>query len=327
MKFERQKLKLLILKDLFEQQSDEAHPLSMQYILQHLEASGIRAERKSVYHDIECLIEYGMDILLQKGRGGGYYLASRPFELPELKLLVDAVQSSKFLSEKKSLELISKLEHLASTHEAGQLRRQVVVSGRVKTMNESIYYNVDRIHEAIAQNRRITFQYFDWGVDRAKHYRPGPYEASPYALCWADEKYYLIADSARHGITHYRVDKMDAITLAEQPRAITEESRRLDLAAYSRAVFSMYNGQVHAVRMRFHNTLAGVVIDRFGRDSILIPDGPDHFVFTAEIAVSPMFLSWLAGFGGKARILTPQSVANQFRSLLQQALTQYSADS
>ena len=320
---EGQKQKLLILKDLLEQQSDESHPLSMQQILRHLEAAGIHAERKSIYDDMECLREYGLDIVQQKGRNGGYFLASRLFEAPELKLLVDAVQSSRFLTEKKSLELIGKLEGLASVHEAGQLRRQVVVSGRVKTMNESIYYNVDRIHEAIASNSRIAFRYFDWGPDREKHFRPRAYEASPYALCWADENYYLIAHSERHGITHYRVDKMASIELTGKPRAVTEASKSLDLAAYSRSVFSMFGGQVQSVKMRFSNTLAGVVIDRFGRDSMLIPDGPDHFTFTADIAVSPVFLGWIIGFGDRAQILYPPAVVEECCSLLQRTLRQY----
>ncbi len=317
---EGQKRKLLLLTELLRQESDEAHPLPMERILRHLEANGIQAGRKSVYADLQCLQDLGMEILRTPGNHGGYYLAARLFELPELKLLVDAVQSSRFLSEKKSLELIAKLEQLSSRHEATQLRRQVVVSGRVKTMNESVYYSVDCIHEAIARNSRITFRYFDWDRQKNRRYRPGLYEASPYALCWADENYYLIADSARHGITHYRVDKMTSITITGTPRAVTEESRNLDLGAYSRAVFSMYSGQVQPVRMRFSNALAGVVIDRFGRDSMLVPDGASHFTFTAEIAVSPMFLSWLAGFGGKAQILYPASVVEQYRALLQEAL-------
>ena len=322
-KSENQKRKLLALKRVFEQSTDESHSITMQEILKRLEALGIQSERKSVYSDIECLTEDGMDIVWQRRRPGGYYLASRLFELPELKLLVDAVQSSKFLSQRKSLELIGKLEQLASNYEAVQLRRQVVVSGRIKTMNESIYYNVDRIHDAISRNSQISFRYFDWGVDRQKHYRPGPYVASPYALCWADENYYLIAHSQRHGITHYRVDKMASIALTGEPRAVTEETRSLNLADYSKAVFSMFSGSVQQVRMRFDNTLAGVVIDRFGRDSLLVPDGASHFIFTADIAVSPTFLSWIIGFGAKARILSPESVADQCRALLEETLRQY----
>lgn len=322
-KSEKQKLKLLYLKEIFETYTDEDHPISMQEILSQLENLGIQAERKSIYSDIEHLISYGMDIVLLKGRNSGYYLASRPFELPELKLLVDAVQSSKFLSQKKSLELIGKLSKLASAHEAGQLQRQIVVSGRVKTMNESIYYSVDRIHDAIAENSQITFRYFDWGPDRQKHFRPGEYVASPYALCWEDENYYLIAHSERHGMTHYRVDKMASISLNGIPRTVTEQSKALNLADYSKSVFSMFHGTVQSVRMRFSNSLSGVVIDRFGRDSLLVPDGPDHFIFTADIAVSPMFLSWIIGFGAKAKVLSPDNVIQQCKALLEEARTQY----
>ena len=220
---ENQKLKLLYLKELFETQSDEDHILSMQDIVSYLAARGIRAERKSVYADVACLQAFGMDIVLQKGPGGGYFLASRPFELAELKLLSGAVQASKFLSERKSVALIEKLSTLCSKYQAAQLKRQLTVRDRVKSMNESVYYTVDRIHEAIARNLQVRFRYFDWGVDGRKHERPGDYFASPYALVWDDENYYLIAHSERHGLTHYRVDKMAKLTITQKPRFMTEE--------------------------------------------------------------------------------------------------------
>ena len=262
---ENQKLKLLYLKELFERQSDEEHLLSMQDILDALAARGIRAERKSVYDDILCLQQFGMDIVTVKGRHGGYFLASRTFELPELKLLVDAVQSSKFLSERKSMQLIAKLETLASQYAAGSLRRQVTVAGRVKTMNESVYYSVDLLHEAIQKNSRITFRYFDYDLNGARRYRPGLYAASPYALCWQDENYYLIAHSERHGLTHYRVDKMASISLTGEPRYMDAQMRDLDLSEYGKNVFGMFAGSREQLRLRFDRSLTGVVIDRFGR--------------------------------------------------------------
>ena len=219
---ENQKLKLLYLKELFERQSDEEHLLSMQDILDALAARGIRAERKSVYDDILCLQQFGMDIVTVRGKRGGYFLASRTFEL---KLLVDAVQSSRFLSERKSMQLIAKLETLASQYAAGSLRRQVTVAGRVKTMNESVYYSVDLLHEAIQKNSRITFRYFDYNLDGSRRYRPGLYAASPYALCWQDENYYLVAHSERHGLTHYRVDKMASISMTGEPRYMDAQTR------------------------------------------------------------------------------------------------------
>ena len=320
---ENQKLKLLYLKELFETQSDEQHILSMQDIVSYLAAHGIAAERKSVYGDIACLQSFGMDIVLQKGPGGGYFLASRPFELPELKLLVDAVQACKFLSERKSMALIAKLSSLCSKPQAAQLRRQVTVCARVKSMNESIYYTVDRIHEAIAQNLQIRFRYFDWGADGRKHERPGEYIASPYALVWDDENYYLIAHSARHGLTHYRVDKMARLSKLNTPRYISEDARNLDLSRYGKNVFGMFAGTPQQVRLRFHKSLAGVVIDRFGKDAILVPDGEEYFTFTTEIVVSPVFYGWLAGFGDKAGILFPENVQREFSALCRLALRQY----
>ena len=272
-----QKRKLLYLRELLEQQSDENHPLSTQYILEYLAERGIQAERKHLQrHCLPAGLRHGY--LHEARPRRRFFLASRAFELPELKLLVDAVQASRFLTKRKSMELISKLEALASRHDAGSLRRQVTVSGRVKTMNESIYYNVDRIHDAIAHNSQITFRYFDWGVDRERHYRDRTYAASPYALCWDDQNYYLIAHSERHGITHYRVDKMTHIAETGKPRYSDAQTRKLDVSKYGRSVFGMFSGETEPVKMRFHNSLAGVVIDRFGRDVLLIPDGPEHFI-------------------------------------------------
>ena len=321
-KSELQKLKLLYLKQLLEQESDEDHPLSAQTIIDRLASHGIAAERKSIYSDIACLQDFGMDIICQRGRDGGYFLASREFELPELKLLVDAVQSSRFLSERKSMQLISKLSQLASVHDAGSLRRQVVVSGRVKTMNESIFYNVDRLHEAIARNTQITFRYFDWDRSGERKYRPGIYHASPYALCWDDENYYLVAHSESHGLTHYRVDKMTDIRSADVPRNM-EAAKNLDLSYYGKNVFGMFSRELQTVKLRFHNSLTGVVIDRFGRNAMLIPDGEEHFVYTAQIAVSPTFFGWLAGFGGRAEILFPEEVRSQFAAQCRESLAQY----
>lgn len=322
-KSENQKLKLLYLLDFLQEQSDEEHPVSTQEIIAHLEKHGIRAERKSIYDDILCLQEYGADIEQRRGRNGGYFLASRDFELPEIKLLVDAVQSSRFLTQKKSLELIGKLEKLAGRHDAGSLQRNVVVSGRVKNMDECIYYNVDAIHDAIASNSQIQFRYFEWGTDKQRHFREKEYEASPYALVWNDENYYLVAHSPRHGMTHYRVDKMVGIVQTGVPRYVDDEVRKLDVSEYGKNVFSMYGGERISVKMRFQNSLAGVVIDRFGRDSMLIPDGAEHFTFTTLVSVSPTFLGWLGQFGGKARILYPQSVVEQHKTLLKEMLALY----
>lgn len=219
------------------------------------------------------------------------------------------------------MQLIAKLETLASGYAAGSLRRQVTVAGRVKTMNESVYYSVDLLHEAIQKNSRITFRYFDYDLNGSRRYRPGLYTASPYALCWQDENYYLIAHSERHGLTHYRVDKMASISMTGQPRYMDAQTRELDLTEYGKNVFGMFAGSREQLRLRFDRSLAGVVIDRFGRGTPCVPDGPDAFVCTVEVAVSPNFFGWLASFGARAQLLSPAPVREAFVTLCRAAET------
>ena len=314
-----QKRKLLVLQKTLLERTDEDHPLTVKELIDELERWDIQAERKSIYDDLEQLRQFGLDVQSRKGKTPGWYIGERTFELPELKLLVDAVQSSKFITRRKSDSLISKLESLASVHQARQLQRQVYVSGRVKTMNESVYYSVDLLHEAIQKNSRITFRYFDYDLNGARRYRPGLYAASPYALCWQDENYYLIAHSERHGLTHYRVDKMASISLTGEPRYMDAQMRDLDLSEYGKNVFGMFAGSREQLRLRFDRSLTGVVIDRFGRGTPCVPDGPDAFVCTVEVAVSPNFFGWLASFGARAQILSPEPVREAFVALCREA--------
>ena len=200
------------------------------------------------------------------------------------------------------------------------MRGEIMVSGQVKNMNESIYYNVDTIQEAIGKNCRITFRYFDWGIDRARHFRNRIYEASPYALCWDHENYYLLAHSERHGITHYRVDRMTDIACINVRRNPCPELTGSALSRYASQVFQMYAGEPTQVKLRFHNALSNVVIDRFGLDPVFTPDGPSHFTILADVAVSPMFLSWIMGFGARAQILHPQWVVQRMTALCQEIL-------
>ena len=322
-KSDNQKLKIFYILDYLERNSNVTHPVRASELIEMLERRNIHSERKSVYSDIAALQDYGVDIVSIPGKNGGYYIASRNFELPELKLLIDAVQSSRFLTEKKSRELIEKLCNQCNEHDARLMRRDVLVSGRVKSMNETIYYNVDAIQEAISANQQITFRYFDWDLNGKRKYREKSYEASPYGLCQDNENCYLLALSPRHGVTSYRVDRMAEITLLEAERVPCPELTGKRLTEHANRLFQMYSGEATTVKLRFHRSLVNVVIDRFGRDTMLIPDGEDHFVFTVNVAVSPMFLSWVIGFGKKAKILHPQSVIDACKSMCQEALSQY----
>ena len=319
-----QKLKIFYILDYLQKNSHQDHPVRAAELLTMLEQQhNIVCERKTIYSDIAALQDYGVDIVSIPGKNGGYYIASRNFELPELKLLIDAVQSSRFLTEKKSRELIEKLCSQCSIYDARLMRRDVLVSGRVKSMNETIYYNVDAIQDAIAENRQITFRYFDYGLDGKRHYRNRNYQASPYGLCQDHENCYLLAHSERHGVTSYRVDRMSDIRLLDDPRTPCPELTGKALTEHANRLFQMYAGEQTAVKLRFHRSLINAVIDRFGREVMLIPDGEEHFVFTAEVAVSPMFLSWVIGFGQKAKILYPESVVQACQDLCREALAQY----
>ena len=324
-KSDNQKLKLLYIRDYLERNSDENHPVGAQELIDMLSRKGIACERKAIYSDVRALQDFGLDIENRRGKNGGYFLASRNFELPELKLLIDAVQSSRFLTQRKSKELIAKLCAQCNRYDESLMHRDVVIDRRVKSMNETIYYNVDAIQDAISRGVQITFRYFDWGVDGKRHYRDKGYQASPYGLCQDNENCYLLAHSPRYGVTHYRVDRMTNIVLTEEKRVPCPELTGPRLVEHANQLFQMYSGETVSVKLRFHNTLANAVFDRFGHNLMLIPDGEDHFTFLVDVAVSPIFLSWVIGFGEKAKIVYPQHVEDQCRKLAQTAVEQHSA--
>ena len=323
-KSDNQKLKIFYILDYLQENSHQDHPVRASELISMLDSRhNIQCNRKTVYSDIVALQDYGFDIESVSGRNGGFYIASRSFELPELKLLIDAVLSSRFLTEKKSRELIEKLCSQCSVYDARLMRRDVLVSGRVKSMNETIYYNVDAIQDAITENRQISFRYFDYALDGSRRYRDRDYLASPYGLCQDNENCYLLALSPRHGVTSYRVDRMSDIVVMEEKREPCPELSGKALIAHANRLFQMYSGEETTVKLRFHRSLVNVVFDRFGTDIMLIPEGDEHFVFTVNEAVSPMFLSWVIGFGNKAKVLHPQSVIDQCRALCLEAMEQY----
>ena len=306
------------------EQTDEEHSLTVPQMIAELSKVGISAERKSIYDDLEYLQLFGLDICSTKTKTTNYFVASRDFELPELKLLVDSVQASKFITHKKSLELISKIEKLTSRHNARQLQRQVFVTNRVKTFNERIYYNVDKIHEAIAENKQITFKYFGLDVNKKKVYgKDGNlYHESPVSLTWDDENYYLITYKEKYdSYVHYRVDKMENIEVSEEDRVLAEKP--FDLSIYSKSMFQMYSGEETDVTIQFENELVGVVYDRFGVDVPIIKTDETHFICNVKVAVSPHFLSWIISFGSRAKIVSPDWVQEQLYELILDAQKQY----
>lgn len=310
-KSSHQKLKLLYLMKILQEKTDENHALTVPQIIEELARCGISAERKSIYDDLEALRIFGLDIVSVKAKATGYLVAGRTFQLPELKLLADAVASAKFITEKKSRELIRKIESLTSIYEAKQLQRQVYVLGRVKAMNEQIYYNVDAIHQAIAQDRKIAFRYFEYTLEKQKQFRNegAAYVVSPYALSWDDENYYMIAYYEKHpNLSHFRVDKMEDIALLEAPRQKLPDRKEFCPAEYAKKVFGMFGGEEELLTLQFDNSLIGVVLDRFGREITICPRNGSSFVVRVNALVSPTLLGWLFSFGDKVKILAPEDL-------------------
>ncbi|MBE6916140.1 MAG: WYL domain-containing protein [Ruminococcaceae bacterium] len=321
-----QKMRLLYLMQYLNENTDEAHPATVADMISYLAGLDIHAERKTIYDDMETLRVFGLDILQVKSKSTGYYIGERQFQLPELKLLVDSVQSSKFITQKKTLSLISKIESLASRHDAKLLQRQVFVRNRVKSMNESVYYNVDEISAAITCDQQITFRYFEYTVKKERRFRKdgARYRVSPYALMWDDENYYMLAyDASVHALKHYRVDKMCEISVTEEARDGADLFEAVDMSAYSKKVFGMFTGKNERVQIKFKNHLAGVVLDRFGKEIFLSPVDSEHFTVYLDVVVSPQFYAWVFGFGTDAEVLSPVHVRDELKNRLSDTASLY----
>lgn len=317
-----QRLKILYLYKIFLEKTDEQHYLTMPEIISHLKLCGISAGRKAIYEDIEALKAFGLDIVSFKGDVSGYYVASREFELPELKLLADAISSSRFLTEKKSSELLKKIESLSSAYEAKQIQRQVYVTNRVKAMNERIYLNVDVIHRAIADGKKIRFKYFDYDLEKKKKYRDGIRICSPYALAWDDERYYMIAFyDKRDCISNFRIDRMESVEILEDKAK--EKPDNFVVADYMNSSFSMFSGKTEEVKLRLDNKLINAVIDRFGKNITIIADGDTHFTVRVKVKTEQPepFFGWLFQFGTMAEIVEPCELKERYKEHLKNVLS------
>ncbi len=324
---EHQKLKMLYLMKIFYEETDDSNFLTMQEIIQKLEEYDVMADRKTLYVDFDELRSFGIDIIMEKiGRNSYYHIGRRNFELPELKLLVDAVQSARGITDKKSNELIKKLESMVSKYEARQLNRQVFITGRVKTMNESVYYNIDAIHEAISTDRQIRFKYFKWDLQKKMKLRKEGdwFQISPWALIWDDEYYYLVAyDAENEKIKHYRVDKMLKIALVNEKREGKEQFKKFDITRYTKSLFGMFGGEETKVTLEAQNAMVNVIIDRFGKDIIISSIDEEHFRTTVNVSVSNQFLGWIMALGDKVKIVAPDEVVEQMKTEISRLSVQY----
>lgn len=322
-KSKNQKLKLYYIIEYFKRNTDEEHPVSVTELIEYLAGLGITAERKSIYRDIAAMGELGYEVISLHDKRFTYYLADRDFETAELRMLADAVASSRFITKKKSAQLIKKLTSLTTTYDASKLEAQILVANRIKTSNESIYYNVDSIHNAISDNSGITFTYFDWDNQKRKVYRHDGalYNVSPWALVWNNENYYMVGfDHTAQEIRHYRVDRMMMISKTGEPRLGKAQFRETDTAQYTKKFFGMYGGESVRVTLNCDNSITNAVIDMFGTDVKFEPCSNDTFNVTVELAISPVFLSWVFMFGGGVRVISPESVNDKLKDMAKKVL-------
>ena len=324
---QNQRLKLLYLLDYLLEQTDETHTVKVQEIIEHFDNyHKIPIEQKTVCSDLHLLDEYGYETQYD-GRTRGWRIVEREFETQELQLLIDSVQSSRFITQKQAKNLTDKLKAKASRFDRVLLDRRCYVPNRVRSSNDSVFYHLDDIHAAIANDWKITFQYFYFSPQKQKVYykKGGKYTASPYALLWSENNYYLLAYESGK-MKHFRVDKMDGIELLTQKREGKEVFKDMKLSERSLRVFSMYSGKVQRVKLRFSNHLANVVIDRFGKDITMIPDDEKHFTIHTDIEVSPQFYGWLCGLGRGVRVVSPPEVVEEMGNYVKKIAEMYETD-
>ena len=323
-----QKFKFTYLMQIMLAKTDDEHSLTMPQIMDELEKYDVTAERKSIYADFQDMTEkFGVEIIKEQiGRETYYHVGVREFELAEVKLLIDAIQSSKFITQTKSRELILKIKSFVSEHQAKQLQRQVYINDRVKTMNESVYYNVDDIHTAINQNRKIRFKYYKWDINKklVPRHKGDWFVVSPWALTWDDENYYMVAfDDLDHKIKHYRVDKMMRISIEEEKRDGKDTFKNFDMAEYSKATFGMYQGQKTKVKIQFANYMCGVFIDRFGKDISFRPIDDEHSELHVDVNVSPQFFGWIFSLGKDVKVTGPDEVVDAMKKFAGEFMKNY----
>ena len=318
-----QKIKILKLLEMLQQQTDDQHPLTTTEICAKMDLIGIPCDRRTLSKDIALLNEHGYEILWRwVGKEKGYYIVDRSFSVPELKILIDAVQAATFVTEKKTSELIDKIADLGGSHRGDILKSNIVHFNTRKHSNESIYYSVDALEDALQQQKKVIFRYFDLDADCNKVYRRDGhhYVVEPVALVFNEDNYYLVVYSARHDNTaNYRVDRMDSVELIDEDICEKALQLRADIGEYTEQAFKMYGGPLEAIVLEFDNRLIGAVYDRFGEDTKITDVGGDRCVATLRVQLSPTFWGWLFQFGSQVRILSPETAIEEYRRLSENA--------
>lgn len=321
-----QKLKLMHLADILERETDDAHGLTGPQLIERLAERGVEVERKTLYRDLDCLREFGYDVRKYSRRPIEYGLATRTFEEGELMLMADAVQSSKFLTERKAASLVKAISELGSKHAAAGLKRRVHVEGRIRSQNESVYYNIDAIQRAMDAHRKVEFSYYKLdGAKRPVAQKQGQrYVETPVQLVYMDDSYYLIVWNDAHGdFANYRVDRMRSIEVSSEEAVRNERIAAFDVAKYQQRVFGMFNGDPVSVALLVRESAMSAVIDRLGRDVACTPAGEGLSRICTTVIEAPTFYGWLAQFGTSVVIESPRSLREAYTDFLKGIVASY----
>ena len=311
------KIKLLKLLELLRLDTDEQHPMTTNQICARLDEMGIICDRRTLSKDIALLNEQGYEVMdTTVGHEKGYYVEDRSFSIPELKILMDAVQAASFITDKKTQELLEKIAVLGGSHQAEILKGNIVNFKTTKHSNEQIFYNVDALEQAIDQQKKVLFRYFDLDEHGQKAYRRDGhrYVVEPIALVFNEDNYYMLCYSFRHQKTStYRVDRMEAVTVLEDPITETAVALKNEIGPYTEQVFKMYAGEAVDIVIEFNDSLIGVVFDKFGEGTKMMRSGEHKCVATVKVQISPVFWGWLFQFAGEMKLLSPESLAQEYK--------------
>ncbi len=324
------KLKPLYLLQIFQEKTDEEHPLSAEGLCKELENRGVTAQRKSIYGDIELLKSFGLDILHTRTPKSGYFLASRTFETAEVRLLLDAVQSASFITPKKTAQLVEKLESLVSEGQAARLDGQVYIDNRVKCGNEEIYYTIEILDRAIQAGRQVRFQYARRVLSAQMQVETQEKEflVNPYALIWSGDHYYLICNNPKYdNLMHARLDRIRRAKALDTPardfREVSEYTDFFDAADYANQLFHMFSGETDTVELCCGRDMIEEILDRFGETALLRTAGEDQFLVKFEAKVSDGFVSWLMQYGDRAVVRSPLKLKTMLREKARAILHNY----
>jgi len=318
------KIKLLRLMELLREETDEQNPMLASTVCKRLAARGVEVDRRVLTRDIDVLNEYGYEVMSTMiGHEKAYYVVERSFSVPELKILIDAVQAATFITDKKTPEFIEKIAALGGAHRADILKDNIVCFNTRKHSNETIYYNVDCLEDAIQANKKVIFLYYDIDEHGDKVFRRDGhhYVVEPIALIFNDDNYYLTCYSEKHdNIANYRVDRMSSVEMIEDDISEKALQFRGKVDCYTEQVFKMYGGSAEKVSLEFDDTLIGVVYDKFGEDTKMVRTGENTIVASVDVQISPTFFGWLFQFGSKMKILSPTNVADEYKKQAKQVL-------